>query len=354
MASRDGIHRTEMADDKQGNPLSNVGWNNLFQEMFEFAAPIINSAAFSRLGSIAFLGLLSARFKNLVTSPLHVDARGYGKYAVFEGSRRCHSINVAWTLLGLSRNLGLSRKAQKYAICWGLLHDIATWPLSHTGEPAFSEITRNESKSLRKRMILGSEYLPESLSFAKILLRMGIDPSTLIELYQKKPSDLDHDLEMLWQIVKSPITPDTLDGIWRAGLSFGIYVPHPAAVVASLSIKDSDLFVLREKKDLIIRFWEKKSWIYKHIINHPDVVQWESAWSYSIRNNFQGLDLVESLGISEMEIIKKIQRKNLLPQSHVYRYKWPNSYYVCQEKKKMLDSDLPLGSLFNILKKKVS
>ena len=124
-----------------------------------------------------------------------------------------HSISVALIMQFIVKKLKLKIESLKYALCWALLHDIATWPLSHTGEAAFSKITNTSSNELRKMMILGESKLPSELTLRHQLKKIKVDPIILLELFEKKNSLVDIELKKIWQIIHSPITPDTLDGM---------------------------------------------------------------------------------------------------------------------------------------------
>ncbi len=323
---------------------------NCMRKISLLAEPLLNSDAFRRLKSITFLGVLSPSFKDIIKSPLYKKRAKRKK--IDPGCRKSHSLGVALIALDFAKHLGLSLKAQKYAIAWGLLHDIATWPLSHTGEPAFSSITHTSTSSLREMMITGSNHLPESLTVTRALKEMDIDPLTLLSLFHKKPSAIQPELQQLWQLMQSPITPDSIDGTWRAGLAFGVDTPNPKDFQSAFFINLFFNIVLRkEESKLVFNFWRKKAKIYNLFINRLDIVLWESAWSSALRKYFQHLDLVDSLFITENELITTVLKRGL-PKSHgIFRYKTPELYYVYPFRKKILDSDQLLLDLSNFLKK---
>lgn len=324
--------------------------DNCMREILLLAEPLLNSGAFQRLESITFLGVLSPSFNDIIKSPL--SKKRSKRKIIDPGCRKSHSLGVAIIALDLTKRLGLSLKAQKYAIAWGLLHDIATWPLSHTGEPSFSTITHTSTNLLREMMITGSNRLPESLTVAKALKKMDIDPLTLLSLFNKRPSVIKTELQQLWQIMQSPVTPDSIEGTWRAGLAFGVDTPHPKDFQSAFSINLFFNIVLKkEQSRLVINFWRKKAKIYNLFINRLDVVLWESAWSSALKKYFHHLDLVDSLFITEDELITTVLKRGL-PKSHgIFRYKSPEFYYVYPFGKRILYSDQLLLNLSNFLKK---
>ena len=99
-----------------------------------FGGPLIDSEGFKRLHRATFLGILSPKFAEAALVDVPVSFTG-----IADGSRYDHSIGAASLLLDICNNLSLSEESCRYAVAWGLIHDIATWPLSHTGEAAFHQ-----------------------------------------------------------------------------------------------------------------------------------------------------------------------------------------------------------------------
>lgn len=86
-------------------------------------------------------------------------------------------------MLDICRKLNLSPTTTKYAVVWGLLHDIGTWPLSHTSEIAFSSILNIGSRELRNKIIMGDSSIPNSFRLNRKLIDIGIDLKTLLSLF---------------------------------------------------------------------------------------------------------------------------------------------------------------------------
>ncbi len=229
---------------------------------------------------------------------------------ISDKSRYEHSVGVAYLISQIAKKLRFRQINRTYAICWGLLHDIATWPLSHTGEAAFSVTTQMSAKKLRKIMILGSRILPEKYSVRKQLEEIGVSNEVLFTLFDKKnKTTANPELGMLWDIIHSPLTPDTLDGIWRAGKDIGMHeIPKPDQLIDSFG-RDlcDDIVIKHEKLGLIKQFWNKKSELYENYINDESIVRYESECSMMLRNKFKNLSLVESLEIKEKELVDYIK-----------------------------------------------
>lgn len=317
-----------------------------------FASPLIDSSAFQRLEHITFLGILSPRFAEKVNSPVLQRYARLGIRKLSDGTRAAHSLGVASLALEVCHNLALPFEVEKYAIAWGLLHDIAAWPLSHTGEAAFARLTRVSGQELRKRMIEGHESLGKHLLVDKPLLKMGVEPSTLLKLFCKKRPALDFPLLRLWDVIHSPLTPDTLEGMWRCGRVFGVEVPNPRILLQALDTDVLDATVISPKRSQdILTFWRRKSDIYEKHINSSTMVAWESAWSNAIFKWYQGIDLTASLELDEDRIVDDVAKEVQIQRGKVMRYKPPLKYSVVPVKKRKLDHDSSIEELREILTK---
>jgi hypothetical protein len=308
--------------------------------------PLLRSQPVQRLRKLTFLGILSPRFRQLPSCPL------WPRVVVpipDDGSRFDHSIGVALTALDIAQQLGLSLRAQRYAATWGLVHDIATWPLSHTSEPAFTAVTGLTSRRLRESMLLDREDVPPPHHLAAILREMDLDPVTLVDLFSRVPVR-DQDLALFQQVIRSPLTPDTLEGAWRSGLVFGVPVPAPEEVRLALTRRDQQVCLTRQGLPLVLEFWNRKADVYQRFINREDVVLWESAWTLALQRDFAGLTLPQSLEISEAELVVKVQRTGLPPPQGVVRYKEPQEYYVNGDLD-ALPPEMPVSDLWRVLRR---
>lgn len=310
------------------------------------ALPIVETDAFARLRQITFLGILSREFGE-------VDGHPLGVAGARDQTRAHHSLKVALLAARIIRSNNLSFTAQKYAIAWGLLHDIATWPLSHTGEAAFSGATSVPADGLRSSMIKGDASVG-IFSVLTSLRATGIDPELLLAIFDKNTIGLEGDLAVVHQLVHSPLTPDTLEGMDRSGRVLGVNVPPSSCfipamerdLVAGLSLKG-------EYSSLAFKFWRGKSKIYRDFINNERTVSFESTWSNSIRENYVGIALIDSLALSEKEIVDRIFDRGLQHTSDVVRYKAPLKYGVAERYKtrRVLKEPMPLGDLSEVFVK---
>lgn len=321
------------------------------------AKPIMDSESFHRLHDVTFLGILSPRFTlRLPDHPLFskIDR---GLKPVDDGSRANHSLSVAKLAVEFCNAFSLSNSTKKYAVVWALTHDIATWPLSHTGEAAFTSITGTTHKLLRHKMVTGSPEIPRKLRTSEQIRAIGLDPDRLTLLFRKKnlpPDEEFKELRVLHSLIHSAITPDSLEGIHRAGQSVGAQVPDPSTVLNSFD-RNMHLFnvaIVRKKSSgPILKFWREKQKIYETYINTPRTMAFESQCSEAIRNAFGSVSLVESLELTEKDVVEAVSCAALPPFESIVRYKAPQKYFLDSslKHKRVFRGDYPIGELNNLL-----
>lgn len=314
-------------------PTESAAWIRAIEE----CGDLLESTAFQRLRNITFLGILAPRFRSLPDHPIfscsHIKKT--------DGTRADHSVGVAYLFSELIRSI-TGNKKEIYALVWGLVHDIATWPLSHTSEPAFTSITGISSHELRRMIILGDRRLPEKFALNAQLKKLNIDPGALVELFDKKATVTRSHipaLPLIRDIARSPITPDSIEGMFRSGRVLGVSAPRPDKF--NRVLREGDLFAscsntkIRNRSN-IIRFWEAKSQIYSQYINSPKAIQWESAWSKAIQRRYAGVSLSYTLELGEEEIISEVLKEGLRPETSVFRYKSPLKYFVARDHAEIL------------------
>jgi hypothetical protein len=327
------------------SPLSQ--WRRRLPELDALARPLLQSHAVQRLAGVTFLGILSPRFRGAVDSPLWPAAK---REAVEDGSRYDHTLGVALIALDLARKFDFSERGQRYAAAWGLTHDIATWPLSHTSEPAFSALTGVPARRLRAAMLLGSHEAPERCRLAQVIRDLDVDPSTLASLFDQSGFPADEELAVFKQVVSSPLTPDTLEGMWRCGAVFGVPVLHPDKVVAALLRHRGTAYVDGRRVPTVLDFWQSKSEVYNRFINREDVVFWESAWTLALQRLCSGVSLADSLELNEDELVGAVKRMRLPTAPHVIRYKEPQEYII-NGALDALPPEPPVSELWRVLRR---
>jgi hypothetical protein len=344
---------------KMGSPSGSTTRHRAARTLDELTGPLVRSFAFARLENITFLGILSPRFAHLPGFPFKFKD---GAKPCGDGTRADHSKAVAALVLEITNTLGFSEKATKYGLAWALLHDISTWPLSHTGEAAFSSICKISADSLRTLMIMGSDDLPQYLVVRHALKKALIAPEHLLMLFDKKTnhflhqrSSLSRELSILWRILNSPLTPDTLEGMQRSGQVFGVRVPEPGSIIKSFAPDlFEDAFIERQNSKTVLEFWRAKSKIYRSFINTQRAIAFESKWAIRIESYFSNASLTETLLFPENCLVEATVGPKM-PTADYYekRYKPPLSYFVASpyKRKRMLSHGYKIDDLSNVLAK---
>jgi hypothetical protein len=301
------------------------------REVAELAGDLLEHPALTRLRGVAFLGGLTPRFRNRP-----------GR----ETSRYDHSVSVAWLAARLCQRLRLSLATQRLAACWGLLHDVATFALSHTSEPAFSRLMRLEPSRLRDRVVRGDPSLPAHLGVASALAATGVSPDALNALFDKRRAPVEAEHALLWHVLRSPFSPDALDGIHRACVTYGDPPGYEPTCVVEAVERDlfGELVVDRKRLNEASSFWRAKARLYESRINHPDEVAWESRWSGAIFGAFRGRR-VSVGGLMELDdetLVAQVPPPSIDAAPHVsqlefewsgplFRYKAPLRYVLLED-----------------------
>jgi HD superfamily phosphohydrolase len=307
-------------------------------DLHALAGSVLQSTAFARLTGLTFLGILSPRYGG---------ARGVAE----DGDRGDHSVGVAAIAVELARRLGLSAGAQRYAAAWGLVHDVATWPLSHTSEPAFTRLTGVSARALRAMMILGDRRLPAALRLDRALAEMGVSPRSLLGLFGGAPAGASIELDLLGQLIRSRLTPDTLEGIFRSGRAYGVPVPDPEQILAVLGRNLFEVTVAPGGLQVVREFWRAKARVYRAHINTPSAARRDSTWSRAIEKALPGISLGASLELTEEDVVRAVQERGLPEAAAEERYKPRHGYSFCARTARRLAGWVPVAALNRVLLK---
>lgn len=275
-------------------------------QLESMVGPILCAPAFERLGGISFLGILSPRFATISKSPIYRRPKLKKVKVEPDGSRADHSIGVANIAVAICKQLKLSYEQQKYAAAWGLLHDLGNWPLSHTGQHAFSELLSVKTKTIREWLITNDKRAPKKYFVANELRACGIDPDRLLGLFRKSP---DKELEPVSNLFQSRLTPDMIEGVWRSGRAFGIHKFHPIYLIESMYFDVAgDIVIKDEYHGRAVAFWKVKREIYSRFFSSKSVTEFESRWSQAVFMHFQKSPptLMDSLELNEFSLVEKI------------------------------------------------
>lgn len=320
----------------------------------DIAEPLTSSRPFHRLHNISFLGILSPRFSHLPDHPLISRKDAKGNPTENDGSRAEHSLAVANIALKFCDLFSLPEQTKRYAIAWALLHDIATWPLSHTSEAAFTRITGITHRALRHKLINDDPSVPKRYWLGDLIRKMDIDPTQLVILFDKNNRPTDPYLGFLYSFIHSAITPDTLEGIYRSRRALGIDVMTPSDVLDSF---DRDLFstmILRKHSRPVLKFMREKKEIYEKYINTQLAIEYESRWTDAIVYLFGSISLIESLELTEDDVVTQVCQLGLPEFRAIGRYKPPKQYMIDKTlaKKRTLLKDRSLEELDQLFQSK--
>ena len=294
----------------------------------EIAEPITRSKPFQRLYDISFLGILSPRFAHLPGHPLSSRKEAKIRRTQDDESRAHHSLevaNIVWTFCEL---FSLKEQARTYAVAWALLHDIATWPLSHTSEAAFTSITGVTHKVLRYKMLIGDPSIPKDFCLKAAICEMDIDPNQMTSLFNKEIKPKDPCLSLVYSFIHSAITPDTLEGICRSRRAFGIDVSSPSDVLASFEKDLLNTMVMKRQSRPVLKFMREKKEIYEKYINTQRAIEYESRWTDAILKLYRSISLIESLELMEEKMVEKVCQSGLPSFHSIGRYKAPRRYII--------------------------
>jgi hypothetical protein len=203
-------------------------------------------------------------------------------------------------------------------------------------------------------MILGTKGVPSQYWLAGRIRDCGLNPQSLIELFDRTEPPANPELALLWRLIHSPITPDTLEGIGRAGRAFDVSVPAPEEIRREVRREDGELRLEAGKSSAIARFWEAKARIYSDYINRPDIVYRESAAAREIRLNLRSQirSLGASLQLSEDSVLDTSPWQTAMAfPIDVFRYKPPHNYWIDRDRWRQIEHGAPLESLSKVLLK---
>jgi HD superfamily phosphohydrolase len=215
---------------------------------------IINSPEFRRLKGISFLGTIDV-FDLFDTE--------------YKFSRYDHSIGVAVLAKKIAGELSLDKKRTKTLIIACLLHDIGHPPLSHSLEPIFIKYARYRSNghhTQTRRLIVGNLRYHSKFNLT-FLHKMLKDYSINIpEVSSLLGGDGDPILKAL---LENPFSPDSIDGINRAALTFGEKPVAADDILKSFSLMNSEVVLDLNYKNILDSFWSLKDRIYSRYIYDP-------------------------------------------------------------------------------------
>jgi HD superfamily phosphohydrolase len=197
---------------------------------------LIQTRSIKRLSDISFLGA--------------IERLGISK-SDSAGSRLDHSMGVAYfAFLG---TLDFEQHEQETAIAAAMLHDVGHGPLSHSTEKFFKIEFSIDHRTEGKKTIFGDPQI------SRILRKYKIDQERVKNLAFGK--DRSDPLSFLFHY---PINVDTIEGISRSALFFGLdTLPSTDKLIQLLVAPD------KKSQDAGDAFWDLKAIVYNWFILSP-------------------------------------------------------------------------------------
>ena len=224
---------------------------------------LVATTAFRRLNEIRFLGGIDYL---IVRSP-----NGYAnniRYTRFQ-----HSLGVARLALMYSGACDLSGMDRRLIFTAALLHDVGHAPLSHSLEPAFSQLFDMDHHHATRDILRG--HVPIGRELYKLLRNHQVDVDEVIAIIAGE-EDRFHGF------FSGPINFDTIEGILRTKM----YAQSAPNVVAPERIIDAAVNRSSSAhRELVDQFWESKDLVYRHVINaNAGVLADQVCQSFLYRN----------------------------------------------------------------------
>lgn len=326
---------------------------------------MLNSADYKRVEEIPFPGdceevstlesILRSRFDlgTLVDSPLLNRLRDIGFLGILGpgpghttmDTRYNHTLGVTALACHIAERCELPISLSRYLLAATLLHDSANRALSHTCEGAFNSLTGITSRNLTTAIILRNRpsVVPQAYGVKRRLLKVGLDPQhVLLILAKRNVLPPNADISVPAELLGSPISPDTLDGISRACAIFGEDCPNPFELAEHFFLYSGRVVIRRESLEWFDAFWHAKNAVYQKHINSSVAVELEGCVAKSAKELFHGWksdaifrltdedvrDPLLSKCTGQMMSYSDLVQFSFLPPSAGLRFRDPMSYLV--------------------------
>ena len=249
---------------------------------------ILESAAVRRLDAISFLGVLRRD-----SFPRH--------------SRLNHSLGAVYLATRAGRAAQLPHPLLRHLAAALLLHDVSTWPLSHTGEEPFKRITGLSNGSLKHAVLYDEPTVPAEYHLGQTLADAALDRAVLWVLLSKKASGADAVLDATVELVRCVANPDTLDGIARSALIYSVECPDVTRVADRFRYHDQQLCVAADVLPLLDEFWTAKAQVYARHIYAPASIEGERLAAEALYATYAGTSPRDALALTDEAVLQRIE-----------------------------------------------
>jgi HD superfamily phosphohydrolase len=244
---------------------------------------IVNTAAFSRLSEIRFLGGIDYL---IVRSPNGTP--GNVRY-----TRLQHSLGVARLALMYGSVCGLSFIDRRLIFAAALLHDVGHAPLSHSLEPSFYQFFGIDHHQATRDILRG--HVPIGRELYKLLRGHEVDIDRLTAIISGNESSFH-------SFFSGPINFDTIEGILRTK-TYAQSVPNvvPPELLVDAAVNRSSSV----HREMVDQFWISKDQVYRHVINSRRGILADEVCQSFLRSYIQGI-AAEDYFTTEEQLFRKL------------------------------------------------
>lgn len=204
---------------------------------------LISAAAVRRLARVSFLGALDTQ-RDATQRTTRFD------HAIGVGALACD--------VAVSLQLGDHDRALLVSAC--VLHDIGHYPLSHSTERAFVQITKANHHRVAEGIVIEGRH--DGGEIMRALAALNLDPAEVWAVVRgaaKRSDGLDG-------LLTAPINLDTLEGIPRTAATFRL----PSPGIANLFHQhEGRAWLRRDAITACDEFWTLKDRVYRTVIERP-------------------------------------------------------------------------------------
>ncbi len=256
---------------------------------------LLNCYSLERIKTISFLGITSLLYQKEDTN------------------RFSHSIAVSYIAIYLSRKLKLQQKDRDVLVLYYLFHDIGHLPNSHVTEPVL-RLSKAKSKfhdSWGGQSLLSDKFIQDWI-IKNIEEGQYVWENIKCIFTNQSLSKVN---KSLIEIIKSPINPDTVEGIYRTAqiLDISSYTLDDicSALYSGFYFKDEhqscEITIPSNNLPEIYTFFDLQKKVYENYVFSIANQSAEAMWKKALLLSFSQKDIGNLFNLSEPEIILEIE-----------------------------------------------
>jgi len=230
---------------------------------------LLNCYAMKRLKGISYLGITSSLYKKK------------------DSNRFSHSINVAIVANLIAEKLNLSQDDKNILVLYYLFHDIGHLPNSHVSEPLLRllQAKRKFHESLGLYLFDSDKNQEANEWFAINIPNGNFIWESIRNIFSNQFSTIN---PILYEIIKSPLNPDTLEGIFRTAFILEIGYILPENIISGIYMYGNDILFSNENFLSVFDFFKLQKEIYDDYVfslaNQSAEAMWKKALLIFIKN----------------------------------------------------------------------